>query len=111
MRPFLNAGMTKEWLHSRDRGAASVFDGVDSRAWDYLLAHWSKHLKVPPLEEFRQNYPAKVLILPGELLPDSELIEFAAHEARRLVVAEAAIDVVDLHDADRIDEAAISHAS
>jgi hypothetical protein len=106
MRPFLNAGMTKDWLHSRTRGSASVFEGTDLRAYDYLLAHWAKHQVVPPLDEFQKNFPARVLILPEELLPDSELIEFATHEARRLIVAEAATEVVDLHDEDRVDEAA-----
>lgn len=43
---------------------------------------------------------------PEERLDKAEIADFAVHEARRLVVAEAAIDVVDLHDADRIDEAA-----
>src|ERR1019366_3083626 len=94
MRPFLEAGLTKEWLHSRGHGAVAVFSDVDERAYDYLLDHWAKHQVVPPLEQFQLNYPARVLRLPEKLLPDSELIEFAA---------ETAVEVVDLHDDDQID--------
>ena len=103
MRPFLEAGLTKEWLHSRGHGAVAVFSDVDERAYDYLLDHWAKHQVVPPLEQFQLNYPARVLRLPEKLLPDSELIEFAVHEARREIVAETAVEVVDLHDDDQID--------
>ena len=105
---YLDARMNSEWLHDRNHGSASVFEGVDMRAYDYILDHWAKYGKVPPLEQFQLNYPAKVLRLDAaeDRLDKAEIVEFATHEARRLVVAEAATDVVDLHDEDKIDEAA-----
>jgi len=105
---YLDAKMNSEWLNDRNHGSASVFDGVDKRGYSYILDYWARHGKVPPLEEFQQNYPAKVLRLEAaeDRLDKAEIVEFAVHEAERLIVAEAAIDVVDLHDEDKIDEAA-----
>ena len=56
LRPFIRAGMTKAWLHSRDSGARDLFPDADFEAYDWLLRYWDKHKKVPDLETFQQEF-------------------------------------------------------
>jgi hypothetical protein len=102
VKPYLAAGLTASWVNT-DLAAVAVFDGIDKRAWLWLLDHHRKHGVVPSLETFQRNFPAATYRLPETDYRPSELTEMAQDEVTAIIVGELSDDLVDLHDDGRWD--------
>ena len=105
--PFLEAGLTKEWLHAKTSGSTAVFpEDLDRAAYEYLLDHYDQHHKVPDLELFQRSYPARSYRLSGNEYTPAEIIEAANEDVRKFIVEVANDKIVDLCDQDKFKDAA-----
>lgn len=93
LRPFLDAGLTREWMTSKEdltRSSIFISDGsIDDRAYTWLLEHWDRHHKIPSAEQFDENFPAYRFSVNGMVV--SEILELA-HDAICLQVAAVTTD-------------------
>lgn len=82
LRPFLDAGLTRDWMTSKeDLTRLSIFVSAgsdDDRAYRWLLEHWARHRKVPSEAQFLENFPAYRFSASGMAV--TEILELA-HDA------------------------------
>jgi hypothetical protein len=98
LKPFLDAGMTAEWLRSSTAGSPAIFDGEDTKAYAFLLEHWDRHHKIPPREVFEQSFPRQAYKIRESDATSAELVELAVVEVAREVMGSAVASVAEKHD-------------
>ncbi len=97
MRPFIEAGLTRDYLASeQDPSHSAVFRGEDRQAWMTLLDHWDRHAKAPSLAIFQRSFPAEAYELPASATTASELIEVWREERQVFLMQLAAEDIATL---------------
>ena len=90
--------MDKAWLDSNVEGSPAVFGDEDRAPYAFILAHFAKHRKTPPLAIFEKSYPAKAYKLKDSGATGAELAEQIRNEIVR-AVTEHAIDLIaSMHD-------------
>jgi len=90
--------MDKAWLDSNVEGSPAVFGDEDRAPYAFILAHFAKHRKTPPLAIFEKSYPAKAYKLKDSGATGAELAEQVRNEIVR-AVTEHAIDLIaSMHD-------------
>ncbi|MGO8959181.1 MAG: AAA family ATPase [Streptosporangiaceae bacterium] len=102
LQPYLKAGFTKDWLHAK-RDSSDIFHDDHYRVYDYLLTYWADHNKVPDREMFQHEFPEKSYHLSDRDLTPAELIDRAARDVRRLILAGGINEAVDLYKEDQKD--------
>src|ERR1700761_8420479 len=114
LRPFIEAGITDEWLaDDQDVSRAAIFGTEDLAAWRTLASHWNRHRKLPTVDVFRRSHPAESYRLPESEYQPTELVEIVQEDRRRYLTQVAASDLAEMIGSDRIDDAVVlmQHAS
>ena len=94
IKPFTEAGLTVAWLGTE--ASAAIFEGVNVRAYGYLLRHADIHGRVPSMELFRGEFPESGYRLPANPALPSELIELVQTETNRTIIQLAQMRIQDI---------------
>lgn len=104
LNEVIEAGFNKSWLNGIGTGSEVIFAGADKRAYSWILSHFSKHRKIPPVEIFREHFPDITYPL-KEPITVAELIDFATEKVNNYLLAQLIAKVIDFHDEGKITEA------
>lgn len=81
-------------------GSEVIFSGEDKQAYQWLLSHYTRHHKTPPVEIFKEYFP--VYHLQEEIISVEELADLAAEKVNSFLVAEIIGKTIDFHDQGKI---------
>jgi hypothetical protein len=101
----LDAGLGSKWLEGVNTGSEVIFTGIDKQAYQWLLSHWTRHHKIPPMEIFRENFPEETMKFGSKVISIEELTELTVEKVNSFKVAELIGRTIDLHDRGEIGKA------
>jgi DnaB-like helicase C terminal domain len=97
LKPFIDAGVTGEWLTDQvDLSRAAVFGADDVTAYHTLLRHWNGHGKLPSLDMFRLSHPDVSYRLPDTSYTPDELTEVFLEDRKRYLTQMSSIEIAEL---------------
>jgi biotin operon repressor len=108
LKPFLDAGFTREWLYDKkDTSRYAVFTSNDDfGAYEHILIHYDKHGVVPTREMFEKSYPPESYKLrAGSDYEASELIAAAHDHIKTVLVTRMVSEIMALNDQGEYDAA------
>lgn len=106
LRPFVEAGITHDWLTDQDDlSRSAIFGTEDLTAWFTLLRYQEEHGKCPSVDMFQRSHPAEAYRLPKSDYEPDELISIFRQDRRRYLTQLATSDVADAVGDGRIDDA------
>ena len=106
MRPFIEAGLSREWLTDpEDLSRAVVFKSDDLEAYSYLLRYHDEHGKAPSEDIFRRNYPEAAYELPGPGNTSAELIGIVREDRENYLTELLLAEAADMQRAGRAGDA------
>ena len=100
---LLEGGFNQSWLSGIGTGSEVIFNGEDLQAYQFILKHYRRHHKTPPLEIFREHFP--IYPVNDEPISVDELTELAAEKVNSFLVADLIGKTIDYHDRGQIDSA------
>lgn len=85
-RPYTEHGWTRDWATDPfNLERAAVFHGQEQDAYAFVLSHFERHGKTPPVDLFRAGFPESVFPFPRNAgYQTSELVEQALGAVREV---------------------------
>lgn len=96
LRPFVEAGMTQEWLSDPEDLTRALIADLDLDAYKTLLRHWDDFGKTPSVDMFSLSHPKEAYRLPDSDYEPAELTAIFREDRQRVLAQVAAGDIADL---------------
>lgn len=107
MKAFIDAGITSDWLDSKDdRSSAAIFTDKDREAYRTLLTYWGEFGKTPSMDMFRLSYPQATYRLPDSDYRPAELTYIFGEDREEFLSQLAAMDIAEAVEAGDFKDAA-----